>query len=178
MFPDVLLVGRRSAAKHTDAPTSTAPATTVVEATVSSTGNTVVTPTAGVCACACFAQHPSDSSSRTAPNQVSECLRSSTSVERDMDGDTHDTRTMLRELRRLDRELAARGITNPLLVGFVRFTKTWSPASSKASFSRHSRRKRNTAARTERVVTQSSPSLEPRIESETDWSEEATMCDL
>ncbi|EJF56260.1 hypothetical protein DICSQDRAFT_141370 [Dichomitus squalens LYAD-421 SS1] len=163
-----------SATKSVDGPTSTVSATPVADATVSPIGDGTMTLMVGDCACA---HVPSPSPSPTCEASSQRSRPSSRVLERGIIDNGHSVRTVVCGLRRLDRELAAQGIAHPLLTDLVRATKKWSPASSRASYPRRSRRKRNSVSRADNAVILSPLINEAVAESEEHWLEEDTVCE-
>ena len=89
--------------------------------------------------------------------------------------DARNGRSLGCAIRRLDRELAAQGITHPLLNDIVRATrKQWSPASSKAFYPRKSNTQRRSIL-AKNAMSATPFTDEASAESETDWSD-SMMC--
>ncbi|TBU39411.1 hypothetical protein BD309DRAFT_432034 [Dichomitus squalens] len=184
-YANILICGQHVASfvrswfaiRSADAPPNSTPSTGMADAIVARTGDATATLVVGDCARAHVPCHP-PSTSCNASFQTAQCSRSCAGVlDRRMDDEEHSVSTVVRKLRRLDRELAAQGIVHPLLTDLVRATKKWSPASSRASYCRRSRRRRNLVPRADHAVTPSPLTNEAVAESEEHWSEEDTVCE-
>lgn len=90
---------------------------------------------------------------------------------------THDLHVLTRAIRRVDRELAAQGVTNALLKQLVQAThRQWSPASSKARPPRRPRKHDSVSHRMGRLSTLQNAG-DPGIDSDDDSSGEETVCE-
>ena len=90
--------------------------------------------------------------------------------------DECDARSLIIAIRRINRELVSRGVTQRMSQLNLGTRKLWSPASSKASYSRWSRRKNTSLLRTKHVVILS-PAANFGGDSTSDRSEEDTICE-
>ena len=126
-------------------------------------------------ACSSQSGHSSPSSHETSRRSSTFDFNRSPSRRNITHEDARNARSFGCAIRRLDRELAAQGITHPLLNDMVRATrKQWSPASSKAFYPRKSNtQRRSILAKNALSVTPSTD--EASAESETDWSDNM-MC--
>ncbi|TBU23698.1 hypothetical protein BD311DRAFT_730853 [Dichomitus squalens] len=164
--------------QSTDATARAAMDSPTADIVTSSTEGTGAVPTTRETACSNVSRYSSPSSFRspsTSPSSLSggSSSRSSGTV---LNGNEHNMRSLIRALRRLDRELAAQGIDHPLLTDILRATKKqWSPASSKAFYRRRSYRRIRSMLRTEHMATLPSTNP-PGTESEAEWLED-TMCE-